>query len=351
MDKIQALLGIFIVLLLVSFFMECGNSKDYSVGVASSGVSAKIDLTDQLNPQILPDVFQSVLAGIQVEGKPDTKEFQQKVVGEFSKAVMNDADVNYRVDLNEDGTIDPLMIVPEDVEQKAAVYSLRVADPQAYPQDPGSGSDWDKIAKNQSIELVQLAVTFDPEAKKVSVSATPNQHVYENSAGANYTQHYYGHQHNWIQTYFAYRLFSSMLFMPYGWGYGAFYGGYYGGYYRPMAYASRPVRTGPSNFAKAPASSQGLKSASGQSIKGSKAASSTGMPKSIKQMKSKRAMAVRKQNYSSSRSGGFGKKTIGASGRSGGFGSSGSSSRSGGFGGRSRSYSFGGGGSRGFGGK
>ncbi|MFC1584969.1 hypothetical protein ACFL5V_05435 [Fibrobacterota bacterium] len=346
----KAFIAIFAGLFMLSYLSKCERRGAYDVGVGKTQVDTKIDLTDKLDPQILPDVLKDVFASIQVEEKPDTKKFQQMVVQKFSQAVMDDPEVNYRVDLNEDGTIDPLMVVPENVENEAAVYSLRVPDPSDYPKDPGSSSDWDKIADKQSIELVEVGVTFDEASKQVAISSTPNQHVYEKGgANSHYTQQYPHQHHNWIQTYFQYRLFSMVLFGPYGWGFGPFYGGYYGGFYRPYPVASRAQARAGSRYSNAPRSNQGLKTASGKSIKGTKAGSRSGMPKSIKQMKSRRAMAVRKQKFAGRRGGGFGSKSKAIGRRSGGFGSSGAR-RTGGFG-RSRSRSFGGGGSRGWGGK
>jgi hypothetical protein len=348
----KAFIVMFLGLFAISMLARCPKQKQsqesYTVGVGQAQVQAKIDLTDQLNPAILPDVLKDVLASIQVKEKPDSKKFQQLVVQRFSQAVMDDPEVNYRVDMNEDGTIDPLMIVPESVEGEGATYSLRVPDPGSYPRDPTGNEDWDRIANKESIELVEVGITFDEVNKQVAISSTPNGHVYENSGhNAHYTQNYGHHHHSWIQTYFQYRLFSMMLFGPYGWGFGSFYGGYYGGFYRPYATAARAGSVTPTRYANAPRSNQALKSSSGKTVKGSRAASRRGAPKSIRQMKSRRAMAMRQQKYAGRRSGGFGSdRQRSVSGRrSGGFGSSGGR-RSGGFG-RSRSRSFGGGGSRG----
>ncbi|MBF0433370.1 MAG: hypothetical protein HQK83_18985 [Fibrobacteria bacterium] len=336
--------GIFLVFFVVSAMYNCKENRSYAVGVGQSQVSAKIDLTDKLNPQILPDVLKGVLASIQINEKPDSKKFQQKVVQRFSTAIMNDAGINYAVDLNEDGVVDPLMIKPESVDKEGVVYSLRVPDPTNHPKDPGSGADWDNIADNESIELVEVAVSFSEVDKELAISANPNHHVYENSReNTHYTSHYSGHHHSWMETYFQYRLFSMVLFGPYGWGFGPFYGGYYGGYYRPYGSAARMSRGAHSSrYAKSARTNTGLKTGSGKALRGSKSASRTSMPKSIKQMKSRRAMAVRKQKYNGRR-GGFGSgKNTGIARRSG------SGTRTGGFG-RSRARSFGGGGSRGWG--
>jgi len=341
-------LGLFAISMMTRCPKQSQNQESYAVGVGRAQVDAKIDLTDQLNPAILPDVLRDVFASIEVKEKPDAKKFQQLVVQRFSQAVMDNPEVNYRVDMNEDGTIDPLMIVPESVEGEGAIYSLRVPDPGSYPSDPQGNADWDRIANDESIELVEVGVTFDEINKQVAVSATPNGHVYENSGhDAHYTQNYGYHHHSWIETYFQYRLFSMVLFGPYGWGFGPWYGGYYGGFYRPYSTMARARTVTPGKYSNAPRSNQAMKTASGKTMKGTRAASRRSMPASIKQMKSRRAMAVRQQRYTGRRSGGFGSggQRSMAQRRSGGFGSSGGR-RSGGFG-RSRSRSFGGGGMRG----
>ncbi len=334
-------IGAFVGLLLVSFaFKQFGKKQSYAVGVAKSEVSAKIDLSDKLNPQILPDVLREVLASIQVDGTPDKKEFQQKVVQKFSQKIMQDPDINYRVDLNEDGVIDPLMVVPESVDGEAAVYSLRVPDPVSYPQDPGSNADWDAIANKQSLELVEVSVTFDPNAKEVLIASSPNQNVYENS-NSHYQQSYNSSGHSWIETYFQYRLFSMILFGPYGWGYGPFFGGFYNSWYSPYPASMRSANMANSRYSKAAATNRGPKTPSGKNISSSQPKSN---PRTIQSMKSKRAMSYRKEQ-NAMRQGGFGagKKKSAVSNNS-----NRSGSRFGGFG-RSRSMSFGGGGSRGFG--
>jgi hypothetical protein len=333
----QIFIGLFIALLGISYFLK-DRTPDYQVGVSQAQVRAKIDLTDKLDPEILPDVLQQVFASISVKEKPESEAFQQEVVQRFSRLVLEDPNINYRVDLNEDGVVDPLMVVPESVEGRAAVYSLRVPDPEHFPQDPTGNVDWNQVSKKQSIELVEVAVTVDPNAKQVSIASTPNQHLYENTpSNTHYTQNYNQSSGiNWIQTYFQYQLFSSILFGPYGWGFGPFYGGFYGGYYRPYPTASRNYQSRNSRYAKANRSNQALKTTNGQTVRGSRSATRGSTPsKSIQSMKSKRDLAVRKQN--TSRQGGFG-SSINRS--------SGTYQRSGGFG-RSRTSAFSGGGSRG----
>ena len=208
------------------------------VGVGSSGVTAKIDLTDKLNPAILPDLLRSILEEIAPTEKPETTAFQQKVVQTLSRRIMEDPDVNYQVDLNEDGNIDPALVVPEAVDEEAAVYSIRVPDPEKHSKDPDptdAATDWAKIAE-EGVELCAVSATFDEQAKSITVDAAPNQYLYAGAgASTHYRETYPASRHSWMETYFAYRLFSDVLFGPrYGWYGPGWYGGWYGGYYGGM---------------------------------------------------------------------------------------------------------------------
>ncbi|MDE0022633.1 MAG: hypothetical protein OXT69_14785 [Candidatus Poribacteria bacterium] len=221
------------------------------VGVGSSGVTAKIDLTDNLNPAILPDLLRSILEEIAPTEKPETTAFQQKVVQTLSQRIMEDPDVNYQVDLNEDDNVDPVLVVPEAVDDEAAVYSIRVPDPEKHPKDPSptdQTTDWSKIAE-EGVELCAVSATFDEQAKSITVDAAPNQHLYTGSGSStHYRETYPASRHSWMETYFAYRLFSDVLFGPrYGWygpgWYGGWYGGYYGGVNRNVTVRRNITRT------------------------------------------------------------------------------------------------------------
>ena len=279
----------------------CDNrSKDVPVGVGRSAVSVKIDMTDKLNPAILPDVLKEVFREIAPTKKPESKEFQQKVVQKLSQKIMDDPEVNYRVDMNEDGNIDPLLVVPESVEGKAAVYSLRVPDPGNHATDPKQNADWHKIADG-GIELVALSVTYDQGAQSMAISAESNKYVYE-GRNQHHSSTYHSHGHSWMATYFQYMIMRDILFRPYGWYgpgfYGGWYGGFYGGWHAPVA--TRSVRRTVTSYNTSPASARSASSVA----RSSRAKSRSQAPKSITQMKSKRAMAAR--TSAASRRGAFG---------------------------------------------
>ena len=301
MQKTRVVLIGCLLCVVLAALSGCDNrSKDVPVGVGRSAVSVKIDLTDKLNPAILPDVLKEVFREIAPTKKPESKEFQQKVVQKLSQKIMDDPEVNYRVDMNEDGNIDPLLVVPESVEGKAAVYSLRVPDPGNHPIDPKQNADWHKIADG-GIELVALSVTYDQSAQSMSINAESNKYAYE-GRNHNHSSTYHSGGHSWMATYFQYMIMRDILFRPYGWYgpgfYGGWYGGFYGGWHAPVA--TRSVRRTVTSYNSSPASARSASNVA----RSSRAKSRTQAPKSITQMKSKRTMAAR--TSAASRRGAFG---------------------------------------------
>ena len=294
------LIGCLLCIMLAALAGCDNRSKDVPVGVGRSQVSAKIDLTDKLNPAILPGVLKEVFREIAPTKKPESKEFQQKVVQKLSQKIMDDPEVNYRVDLNEDGKIDPLLVVPESVEGKAAVYSLRVPDPGNHPTDPNQNADWHKIAEG-GIELVALSVTYDQNAQSMAINAESNKYVYEGQT-PHHGSTYHAQGHSWMASYFQYMILRDILFRPYGWygrgWYGGWYGGFYGGWHAPVG--TRRVTRSVTRYNSSPASARPASNVA----RSSKARSRTAAPKSITQMKSKREMAARTSG--ASRRGAFG---------------------------------------------
>ena len=152
---LAACIGFVVILWIFSALENAGKKRTVTrspyqgvVGVGQSGVTAKIDLTDKLNPAILPDLLRSILEEIAPTEKPETTAFQQKVVQTLSQRIMEDPDVNYQVDLNEDGNVDPVLVVPEAVDGEAAVYSIRVPDPEKHPKDPRPDRSDDRLVED-----------------------------------------------------------------------------------------------------------------------------------------------------------------------------------------------------------
>ena len=244
MQKTWAVLIGCLLCVMLATLTGCDNrSKDVPVGVGRSAVSVKIDLTDKLNPAILPDVLKEVFRELAPTKKPESKEFQQKVVQKLSQKIMDDPEVNYRVDLNEDGNIDPLLVVPESVEGKAAVYLASCSGPRQSSDGSRSRMRIGIRSREDGIELVALSVTYDQSAQSMAISAESNKYVYEGQR-QHHSSTYHSHGHNWMATYFQYMILRDILFRPYGWYgpgfYGGWYGGFYGGWHAPVA--TRSVR-------------------------------------------------------------------------------------------------------------
>jgi len=292
------------------------------VGVAQERVTTSMDLTDKLNPAILPDVLKEVLREVAPNKKPDSAEFQQAVVKKFSQKIMDDPDINYRVDLNSDGNLDPVLVVPETMEGEAAVYSVRVPDPDKHKTDPPANAEWSKIA-DDGIELAALSVTFDEGTKTMSVDAEPNEYLYQGSQ-RHYRSDYNASGHSWMQSYFTYMVFRDVLFRPYGWYgpryYGGWYGGYYGGWHAPIH--TRTVVVNNTRYARSTGRSGGVRTASGRNVRSTKAASRTSAPSFVRRGTNSAASRTGGRTTSRSRS-----RSSRSSSRSGG------SFRGGGFGG------------------
>jgi hypothetical protein len=271
------------------------------VGVGRSQVTTKIDLTDKLNPAILPELLKEILREMTPNQKPKSDEFQQQVVQKLSQRIMDDPEVNYRVDLNKDENLDPVLVVPESIKGEAAVYSVRVPDPQKYPKDPASNSDWGKIVE-EGVELCALSVTFNETNKTMVVDAEANEYLYQDSP-RNYRSEYVVHNHSWLETYFTYMVFRDILFGPYLWyrpmWYGGWYGPWYGGWHAPVY--TRPVTQTVTRYKRAPSTSSSMRTASGRTVRSSKSTSRTRAPSFIRRQSSTRSTSPIRRSTRSSR--------------------------------------------------
>ena len=262
-------------------------------GIRGDLAKVKIDLTGKLNPAILPDVMASVLAEMAPRQKPTTREFQQTLVQKLGQRIMEDPEVNYRVDLNDDRNLDPVLVIPESVRGEAATYSIRVPDPAQHSKDPSGTPDWAQIAK-EGVELCALSVTFNERSRTAAIHVESNSYLYEGQTH-HHRSEYRGSGARWIDTYLTYMVFRDILFMPYGW-YGV---GWYRGWYDPY-YTTwhRPAHTRPATrtvtrYRAAPGAKGAVKTASGASVRSSRASTRTQPPKSISAVRSRRALAAR----------------------------------------------------------
>ncbi len=271
-------IGIVLVVFLILNADACDRGPDRMVGVGRSSVTSALDLSNKLNPAILPDLVKEVLREMTPGEKPESTKFQQEFVRAFSQRIMDDPDVNYRVDLNEDQNLDPVLVVPESLEGEAAVYSIRVPDPDKHRRDPSADADWHKIAQD-GIELCAVSVTFNDAKRELVVDAEPNQHLYPSSTG-HYRSAYPAQQHSFLQTYMTYMIFRDMMFGPYMWFgprfYGGWYGSYYGGWHSPVY--SRPVSRPSTRYASSSRTTSPMTTSSGRTVRSTNASARTRPP-------------------------------------------------------------------------
>jgi hypothetical protein len=245
------------------------------------------------------------------------------------------------IDLNDDGTVDPILVKPEAVEgEQYMLLSLRVPAPGAYPLPAANDAGgWKKV---EQLEVATMTVSLNDKA--LTVQAQGNKHMYPNSAGNHYAAH--DRSSSFLQMYMGMRMMEWMFFPRY---YG-FYGAGYGyGMYRPMPVGTMMGRRGAatSRYSSSRASqTSSIRSRSGATPTSQYSRTySKQAPKSLNQVRSTRSF--QRRQAATSRAGGFGRS--GGRGtspsRSRGFASR-TSSRSGGFGRGFGRSSFGGGGFR-----
>ncbi len=331
----QSFLPFTIIMLMVifTFARGCGsddvNYQNVGVGMPQQTMAylngEKLDLSSELDPAQVPElVKESYLQAANL--KKEGKELISFVIQDISKKVAAISSI----DLNNDKTPDPILIVPEGNDEQMT-FSIRIPDPEkvkTYPDDPNK---WQDIAENQSIEV--LSVTVYPRSEgdklaKMDVEARPNQQVYEN--------HHHHHYHSsFMHGYFTHYMISSLFFNPYGGWYGpGFYArsGYWGSGYYGNNYSNRTVndtRTFRKSYNKSPSNTTAMKTGSGKTVNSSLSKQKSSSVSSFK------STAIKKRQTSL------------ASKKATGFGSSKSKSSSSSWGRSPSRSSWGGGGSRG----
>jgi len=322
----------------------CGSSPSMRIDDVGVGVSnrtqasidgAVLDLTSDLDPAQVPEmVKQSYLKGAQL--KKEGKDLLGFVIQDLSNSL---ASVS-TIDLNEDKSPDPIMVIPEGNEEQMT-FSIRVPDPSKVKQYPDEAQAWQDIAEKQAIEV--LSVTVFPrieggQLSKFDVEARPSRQLYESS----HRNHYHG---SFSGGFFTGMLVSNLFFNPYGGWYGpGFYGrmGYYNSGYYSSNYGGRNVdnvRRTRTSYSKSTPSSSGMKTSSGKSVNSSLSNQKSGAVSSYK------SSAINKRDSSRvKRASGFGGSKT-ASSKSG-WGSSQKAKPTSGWGRSSGRSSWGGGGSR-----
>ena len=224
----------------------------------------KLDLTSELDPAQVPEIVKmAYLEGAKLEKKD--KELLTYVIQEVSTKT---AAIS-TIDLNEDNSPDPILVVPEG-DSERMTFSIRIPDPAKVTTYPDAPDEWQNLAENRALEV--LAVTVYPrlnngQLEKFDVEATPNKQLYESN---------HGHYHSsFMSGFFTAHLINTMFFNPYmGWYGPGFYGrmGYYSPGYYQSNYGGRDVqttRTTRTTYNKATPAVSSMKTNSGQSVSSS----------------------------------------------------------------------------------
>lgn len=304
---------VFGLLVLISVFLSgcCSSRYDTNnIGVGVSGMLndyGELDLSKDLDVSLLPDLIsQCYEEGLQAGNKGE--ELQRFVVRKLSEKIREIS----TIDLNGDGTTDPVLVIPEGDEEQMT-FSIRVPNPDEVKSYP-SFSDakaWQDIAENKAVEVVAITAvpkTQSGKVKSMEFESRPSSAYYSSS------QYYHSSFTSNLLTYMVMR---DLFFRPY-W-YGPSYYGWYGGYYRPYAvrnvYSSR--RTVTKRYSSGKGSYSRLRTSSGAIPNRSKSS----------KLASKKSFSSARNVRKNLKSGGFGRSASKTTGR-GGFGSKSSSSRS-----------------------
>lgn len=317
------LIGLLSVFLL--WLQGCCSSDRYSTDNVGVGVSAmlnefgELDLEKHLDASKLPSMIEECYKeGLQEKKKGE--ELQRYVVRALSQKLRQIS----TVDLNGDGTTDPILVVPEGDEEQMT-YSIRVPNPEEVkelPKDVKDAGVWEDIAKNKSVELVAVTAvprTAGQSVKSMEFEARPSSHFYSNP---------YYYRSSFTSDLLTYMIVRDLFFRP-SW-YGPSYYGWYGGYYRP--YTVRHIHSNRTTTTK--------RYSSGKTSFGRLTTQSGKIPARSTSSKtaSRKSFSASKSVRNNIKSGGFGRSSRGSSGRSAfGRSSSSKSSSRGWFSGRSSS--------------
>lgn len=189
-----------------------------TVGVALS--TGEIDLSEQLDVSRLPDLVQKAWEE-GLKGGKQKEELQKQVLQNITTRVQAIS----TIDLNGDGNVDPVMVVPEGDEEQMT-YSFRVPDPKEVTTLPplSDSEEWKRISEESAVELASVSViprAMEGKVKSMDIEARPSQAFYPN-------QPYY--HSSFTSDLLRYMIIRDLFFRPYWYG-PSFYGGY--GWYSP----------------------------------------------------------------------------------------------------------------------
>ena len=194
---------------------------DYNVVAVSDGLTQQaqaLNLEQDLDVSLLPEIGKQAIRAAAQQGLKE-QAFLEAALREVSDRVREIS----TIDLNGDGTADPILVRPEPAEQENYVLlSLQVPAPEAYPLPPAQdGEAWKKV---ETVEVATMTVSLNRQALTVDAAGSP--YAYPNAAGQHYTA--YDRSPSFLETYFAIRMLDWMFFPHYwgfwgpGWGYGSY---------------------------------------------------------------------------------------------------------------------------------
>jgi hypothetical protein len=329
---------------------------DYDVVAVSQGLTPEaqaLNLQDDLDVSLLPGIGRQAIRDAAQAGLRE-QAFLEAVLREVSERVREIS----TIDLNADGTADPILVRPEPAQDEGYVLlSLRVPAPDAYPLPAaGDAAAWKQV---ETVEVATMTVSLTKQ--ELTVQATGSPYAYPDAAGQHYVV--YDRSPSFLETYFAIRMLDWMFF-PHYWGFWGPGWGY--GFYRPYAVpALRDARGGSirsRGYERAAASpSAAVRGRSGAAPLSRYERANPGRPpRALSQLRASRRFAARTPG-SALRSGGFGRggaamapgRSVAAPRGFGGYRSGAGSGLSRGFGagGYSRGFGARGFGTRGFGGR
>jgi hypothetical protein len=302
------MLRAFGLLILVSIFLSGCCSSRYNtnnIGVGVSGMIndfGELDLSKDLDASLLPDLISKCYEeGLQAGSKGD--DLQRFVVRKLSEKIREIS----TIDLNGDGTTDPILVIPEGDEEQMT-FSVRVPNPDEVKSYPpfSDASAWQDIGQNKSVEVV--AVTAVPKSSSGKVSSLEFE---SRPSSAYYSSSQYYH-HSLASNYLSYMVMRDLFFRPH-W-YGPSYYGWYGGYYRPYrvsrVYSSR--RTVTRRYSSGKGSYNRLRTSSGtipNRSKGAKLASKKSFSSARNVRKNLKSGGFGRSASKGSSRGSFGRKT------------------------------------------
>lgn len=277
-----------------------GRQLDYDRIAVSQGLSAEaaeLNLADDLDPALLPEIGKQVIRDGAQQGLRE-QAFLEYVLREVSTRVREIS----TIDLNADDTVDPILVRPEPQEgEQFVLLSLRVPSPEAYPlPEAGDEAAWKEV---ETIEVATMTVTLNEEA--LTVQAQGNEHVYPGQAGNYYVAR--DTTSSFLSMYLGMRMMEWMFF-PSMFG---FWGPGYGyGYYNPAPVGdvarNRGDRIASRNYGRANSRTQpAVRNRAGRAPTSQYSrAYSSRPPQSLNRLRSSRRFQARQGGV---RSGGFGR--------------------------------------------